>query len=157
MPYCESALSAFSDGLIAFLHGEGAVGGTQHQGIGDALFTGRDRGTAVDIEQLDLLQNIAYGTGDGLFDDRHGQGIIADDGQIADGGGETGQGVVGGLRQADSKEPGDIQPGDPGAVADAEVFQHGGVDLTDRADLDIPDGEDGIAAGVIAGWVETAV
>ena len=68
--------------FLRFCHGQRAVIGPQGQAEGDALFARGDSGAAVDVEEADIPQQLAAGSGDAVLQLADGAALVADQGQV---------------------------------------------------------------------------
>ena len=140
---------------VAFLNSKGAVRGPQYQGVSDGLFALRNLTAAVNIEQLQFLQQPAGVGADNLFDLCHRQLLVTGNGHVTGGSGELGQGMIFllgavGLKESISIQLSHIHPG-----INTKVGCRLRMDLAQNTHFLAVQHQLGAAAGMIGGLIFT--
>lgn len=138
------------DNAGGILVGERPVVGAQLEREGDALLAGGDAGSAVDIKEVDLAQELAGGSRDAALELAHGERFVADQRQIARDCREARQAVedaLFGKRGFDRRE---VEVRDIDLAADAVGFRDQRMNLTDGTGELAVNENVGAATGMIA-------
>ena len=114
----KNGIQLFTQGGQHLLHNAFGVGISQRPVVGTkfhrechTLLALGNTGAAVDVKEFHTAQQLAGGSGDDAFNLRNGNSLVADEGQVTGGRLILGQGLIGGIRQNQSKELGKVDLG----------------------------------------------